>query len=235
MPSGRLIASVLGPVILIFLSYIIISAPLMREKATTQQNMSTYTISMILLMCLWVVGSTIQGLTSQKVEEDIIILEGLRIEPSWITTKKHLDSYNKIMENATALDKLLARYGLPKDYPAVKLGYGRTPVMFCANGILNITENKITYTSRPSMFENLEESLNFQLTNDKIKSIRMIEDKTMTWVQVKTSRDVMDGEFLICAGSWGASKNIIQVKTNRLYDVLNCMIQSKSTPQAIRT
>ena len=163
--------------------------------------------------------------------------------PIWISTIDHMDKQAGYARSASFFQKLIGRFDCPKEFPHLKLLWGiqfysRIPLVYCNYGELKVGDGALDFASKtPKHFGSSVRGhfpkLNFQLDPAQIKSVveyryhdPYLSWANLDWVRVRTTEDILGGDFLMCVG--GTWPNTIKKQTAHLLSVVQAMSSGKA-------
>lgn len=162
------------------------------------------------------------------------------IQPIWISSIKHLETFYTVATSTSVGRKLIGHYKMPKGFPKLNLYYFLgIPVVFFSKGKLSIEEKSLKYNASHNKigflksYSNLKNDLAFEIEYSSIKSIERYQHQNafinyynINWIRITLNNDILDGDILICIGGSGPSMSGIINSNDKLFDMLEQNIRS---------
>lgn len=142
----------------------------------------------------------------------------------WISSVEHLDAFSDISKKNPWWKILLGINKIPDNFPQVKIGSRKYPIVFYSEGSLNLFERELEFIANPNAsvirgnFFNLMSDLRFEFDFGSVKVDRFKHSKpfmkafNISWIQLSIKNDLQN-QILLSVG--GSGLNINQItKTN---------------------
>ena len=168
----------------------------------------------------------------------------MRFKPVWVSSIKHLESFEESYQQTPLFRRVLGTYALPENFPYLQGIVGippRTPLVMFASGSLDISTDGLQFHSHPfrlplNVIRNLSTDLEFQITADDIQSIETyefaspaLEYYNMQFVRVHTSHDNELSDILLYVGGTGPFMKKIRKQNEELLAAI-----SETFPNAMK-
>lgn len=166
----------------------------------------------------------------------------ITFEPVWISTDEHMKKLYAIYKQASTLDKILGIYNLPPNFPQAQMVQGllpffnrKVPIVAIASGLGEIGDTEFSFQSKPfhifgSITKNLMD-LEFKLSKDELIEVThakadspIIQYYSTPFTRVRTTREGLLSNFLVCVGGRGPSMKEVNAKSSELFRGLESLM-----------
>ncbi len=149
----------------------------------------------------------------------------------WISSINHMDSFSIINQKNPGWKYILGLNKIPDDFPQVKSGYRKYPVVLFSKGSLEIFERQIDFKSNIiDSSDNLKYSnlknLNFEIDYSSIKIEWYLHRKpflkafNISWIKLSISNSNLFDHILISADGTGIGMNQLRKINEEIFEAI---------------
>jgi hypothetical protein len=162
----------------------------------------------------------------------------MQFHPVWISSLEHLERFVRIYRTARWWEPFVG-YRLPEGTPHLQLLYARVPIVYFANGVLEVADGHASFYTVPrtvlgATIRNVRHPWRFILDGSDLRRVEDFRMKSpmfryfkLPFVHVTTTQPPPLDDLLLCVGGTGFAMSRIRSQTHILHDRLHdLMIQT---------
>lgn len=155
------------------------------------------------------------------------------IESTWISSVEHLDAFTSVNKSNPWWRLLLGVNKIPYDFPQVRIGSKKFPLVYFSEGLLSVYERQLEFKARKSAnagrasFINLNEELAFAIDYSLLKPGRYLYPKpflkafNIPWIKISGASVDGTDDLLISVSGLGLNLKQITEVNEALFGVLS--------------
>jgi hypothetical protein len=150
----------------------------------------------------------------------------------WLSSIPHLDTFSEISRKNPWWKLLLGLNRMPEEFPLVKFGLGKLPLVFFSEGSLTLFERELEFRGyneaslNGNPYQNLKPNVRFSVDYDSIQVGKFSHPKpfskafNLTWIKVSISVNDQTEHRLLSVGGSGVHMREIARANEEILDFL---------------
>ncbi len=156
----------------------------------------------------------------------------------WISSIDHLNSFSALSKENPWWKLILGLNKVPADFPQVKVGWKKYPLVMFSAGALTFFERQLEFRANNANstnrlhFINLKDDLRFDIPYSSLTVTRYTHPKpflkafNISWIKLTVSDNSSVSHFLVSFGGKNLSKNQVELANDELFEVLKKKISA---------